>query len=52
MNETLTKIINATNEPIKPYGPGSREKESIKTRIKTLKIYSGRNSHYNQWRRN
>ena len=37
MNETLTKIINATNEPIKPYRPGSREKESIKQELKRLK---------------
>ena len=37
MNETLVKIINATNEPIKQYGPGSHEKESIKQELRRLK---------------
>ena len=37
MNEVPTKTITAINEPIKPYGPGSSEKESIKQEIERLK---------------
>ena len=37
MNEVPTKTITAINEPIKPYGPGSYEKESIKQEIERLK---------------
>ncbi len=37
MSETLTKTITAVNEPIKPYGSGSSEKESIKKEIGRLK---------------
>tara|TARA_B100000575_G_scaffold165077_1_gene131942 strand:- start:188 stop:1819 length:1632 start_codon:yes stop_codon:yes gene_type:complete len=37
MNEVTIKTITAVNEPIKPYGPGSPEKESIKKEINRLK---------------
>ncbi len=37
MNEVSTKTITAINEPIKPYGPGSSDKESIKKEIERLK---------------
>ncbi len=37
MNKTLEKTIKAVNEPIKSYGPGSYEKESIKKELERLK---------------
>ena len=37
MNETLAKTIKAVNEPIKPYGAGSSEKEGIKKELERLK---------------
>ena len=37
MNEVSTKTITAINEPIKPYGPDSSDKESIKKEIERLK---------------